>query len=148
MLLYRYGGIYERGSKEYTMDDFYSLQLDKMDAYVCLKESSVVIVDGDGESSSEDDDDSDDSGEEEDADGELSSGKIPESEAECSRGEVASEELPVDRSVTPDSLRAQAVEFMGASKSTSRPSEDAMSTPLPGETLAVYYARSRESPLI
>jgi TATA-binding protein-associated factor Taf7 len=31
-----------------------------MDAYVCLKESDVVIADGDEESSSEDDDDDDD----------------------------------------------------------------------------------------
>jgi hypothetical protein len=55
-----YGGIYERGSREYTLDDFYSLQLDKMERYVCLKESGVVISDGDGESSSSDDDDDDD----------------------------------------------------------------------------------------
>ena len=56
----RYGGIYERGSREYTLDDFYALQLDKLDKYLCLKESDVVIPDGDVESSSDDDDDDDD----------------------------------------------------------------------------------------
>ena len=64
-----YGGIYEQGSREYTLDDFHSLQLDKMEKYVCLKESGVVIAEGDGESSSSDDDDEDgDSDEDEDDD--------------------------------------------------------------------------------
>jgi hypothetical protein len=66
-----YGGIYERGSREYTLDDFYSLQLDKMERYVCLKESGVVISERDEESSSDDDDDDDDDkDEEEEEDGE------------------------------------------------------------------------------
>ena len=34
---------------------------------------------------------------------------------------------------------------MGVSKDTKRSEEDIISTPLPGETLAVFYARSRES---
>jgi hypothetical protein len=51
-----YGGIYERGSREYTLDDFYSLQLDKLDRYVCLKESGVIE---NNEESSSDDDESD-----------------------------------------------------------------------------------------
>lgn len=56
----RYGGIYERGSREYTLDDFHSLALDKMDRYVCLKKSDVVIPEGEIESSSDDDDEDDD----------------------------------------------------------------------------------------
>lgn len=63
-----YGGIYERGSREYTLDDFYSLQLDKMDRYTCLKESGVIIPDGDDESSSDDDDDDDDEDEDDEDD--------------------------------------------------------------------------------
>ncbi|KAF8814972.1 hypothetical protein BYT27DRAFT_6932497 [Phlegmacium glaucopus] len=54
-LLYIYRGIYGRGSREYTLDDFYSLQLDEMDKYIFLKESDVGIPDGDVESSSGDD---------------------------------------------------------------------------------------------
>ena len=42
------------------MDDFYALQLDKMEKYLCLKQNDVVIPDGDIESSSDDDDDDDD----------------------------------------------------------------------------------------
>ena len=40
----RYGGIYHKGSREYTVDDFYSLSLDKLDRYVCLKEREVVFL--------------------------------------------------------------------------------------------------------
>jgi hypothetical protein len=39
----------------------------------------------------------------------------------------------------------KATQFLGVSKDTSRSPEDVISTPLPGETLAVFYARSRES---
>ena len=86
-----YGGIFERGSREYTLDDFHSLALDKMDRYVCLKKSDVIVPpEGDDVSSSgeEDDDDGDDSDEdEEDGDGELSGGEeapeIKEAEEEA-----------------------------------------------------------------
>ena len=69
-MLRRYGGIFERGSKEYTLDDFYALQLDKMDRYICLKKSDVAIPTEEEESSSEDDGDDDEGDEdEEDEDG-------------------------------------------------------------------------------
>ena len=56
-----YGGIFEKGVKEYTLDDFYALQLDKLDRFTCLKPSNVVIDENaDDESSDEDDDDEDD----------------------------------------------------------------------------------------
>ena len=65
--MYRYGGIFERGSKEYTLDDFYALQLDKMDRYLCLKKSDVVIpTEGEEESSSDEDDGEDDEDDEDD----------------------------------------------------------------------------------
>lgn len=68
-MLHRYGGIFERGSKEYTLDDFYALQLDKLDKYVCLKESDVVLpVEGEEETSSDDEDEEDDEEDEEDPD--------------------------------------------------------------------------------
>ena len=57
---HRYGGIFESARREYTLDDFYSINLDKMDKFVCLKKSEIVIAKDDDESSSEDEDDSDD----------------------------------------------------------------------------------------
>ncbi|CAE6457105.1 unnamed protein product [Rhizoctonia solani] len=86
--LYIYGGIFERGSREYTLDDFYSLALDKLDRF--------------------------------------------EPEAD----EVEDAEV--------DELTKQAQTFLGVSKDTTRSPEETISTPLPGETLAIFYARSRE----
>lgn len=40
-------------------------------------------------------------------------------------------------------LREKATAFMGVSKDTTRSSEDVNSTPLPGESLAMFYSRSR-----
>jgi hypothetical protein len=151
-----YGGIFERGSREYTLDDFHSLALDKMDRYVCLKKSDVIVPpEGDDVSSSseEDDDDGDDSDEdEEDGDGELSgeeeAPEIKEAEEEAMTEPVGATLYtpcsPLMASKTDVSLRDQATAFIGVSKDTKRSEEDIISTPLPGETLAVFYARSRK----
>ncbi|KAF8815218.1 hypothetical protein BYT27DRAFT_7080582, partial [Phlegmacium glaucopus] len=162
-LFRRYGGIYERGSREYTLDDFYSLQLDKMEKHICLKESDVVIPDGDVESSSEDDedddsddddDDGDDEEDEEESDGDGDN--ADDSEEDVVENTIESREPEEDQSTTKielideepklsqDELSSQATAFMGVSKDTTRSLEDIQSTPLPGETLATFYARSRE----
>ncbi|KAE9399333.1 galactose oxidase [Gymnopus androsaceus JB14] len=137
--LYIYGGIFERGSREYTLDDFYYIHLDKMERYVCLKESGIVITEGDDESDEEDDeDDSDFDDEDEDGDG--------ESDTETVVGSVDEDEPSVAEVMIPKSvnLRSQATAFMGVAKDASRSPEDILSTPLPGETLAMFYSRSRE----
>ena len=59
-MLHRYGRIFERGTKEYTLDNFYALQLDKMVKYICLKKSNIVILEEGEEESSEDDKEDDD----------------------------------------------------------------------------------------
>lgn len=41
-----------------------------------------------------------------------------------------------------ETLRTKAAAFMGVAKDTARSVEDTLSTPLPGETLAMFYARS------
>lgn len=44
-----------------------------------------------------------------------------------------------------EKLRKLATAFMGVAKNqASRSEEDAVSTPLPGETLAMFYSRSRK----
>jgi hypothetical protein len=63
-IAFRYGGIFESHSREYTLDDFYGLQLDKMERFVCLKKSDVIIG-VDDESSSDDEDEEEDEGEDE-----------------------------------------------------------------------------------
>ncbi|KAF8170947.1 hypothetical protein BJ912DRAFT_1025273 [Pholiota molesta] len=156
-----YGGIYERGSREYTLDDFYSLPLDKMDRYTCLRRA---ISDEDGE-----DDSNEDEEEASDADDESDGAEtlVDEDVRELEKGAAIydtinalkkaileeEEEAELDDvSLVPDinteeeqnDLRQQANAFMGVAKDTTRSAEDVQSTPLPGETLAMFYARSRE----
>ncbi|KAI0058066.1 galactose oxidase [Artomyces pyxidatus] len=146
--LYIYGGIFERGKREYTLDDFYALQLDKMDRYVCLKASDVVIPAGDSSESSSDSDDSGESGgESETYNGDDDATAVDPIEA-AQKVEVEDdipleeeEEASAEEAVI--SLREQATAFMGIAKDTTRTEEDVLSTPLPGETLAMFYARSR-----
>jgi hypothetical protein len=143
--LYIYGGIFERGSREYTLDDFYSIQLDKLERYTCLKHSGIVIPAEGDESSSDEDDEGAESDEDGDSDNET---QVGEDEAgfnlkkiDDSHDDEEADE-PVD--VQHNEVRAQAMAFMGVSKDTVRSAEDVISTPEPGETLAVFYARSRE----
>ncbi|KAI6025552.1 galactose oxidase [Pisolithus marmoratus] len=156
--LYIYGGILERGSREYTLDDFYTIQLDKLDKYSCLRSMSTVIPE-DVESSSEDESGSDtDSHNEDDSDTDEDNDEISsdiknrrarakknlKQGVETEEGNApSSEEEPAVAAVT--DLRAQASAFMNASaQNGGRSAEDIISTPAPGETLAMFYARSRE----
>ncbi|KAI8972871.1 galactose oxidase [Trametes punicea] len=138
-----YGGIYEKGSREYTLDDFYSLQLDKLDRYVCLKASEIVIAEGDEASSSDEDDDDDD---DDDDTSDEDDGEREETESITVVGEEEQKAVEVLETIQEekDSLRVQAAAFMGVAKDSTRSPEDVISTPLPGETLAMFYARSRE----
>ncbi|KAF8799197.1 hypothetical protein BYT27DRAFT_7236407 [Phlegmacium glaucopus] len=134
--LYIYGGIYEHGSRKYTLDNFYSLQLDKMDKYICLKESDVVILDGDIESNSDEDEDKDDDSNDDDDD----DNKEEEEERD---GDNAGVDKHDEADEEEDELCSQATTFMGVSKNTTRSLEDIQSTPLPGETLAMQILDSK-----
>ncbi|KAI0760692.1 hypothetical protein C8Q74DRAFT_246837 [Fomes fomentarius] len=146
--LYIYGGIFERGSREYTLDDFYSLALDKLDRYVCLKPSELDIADGDDASSSEDSEDDSDDNDSDDGDDEA---QRDETESVTVVGEDEEKEKEKEVEVLEpiaeedkNALREKAAAFMGVAKDATRSPEDVISTPLPGETLAMFYARSRE----
>ncbi|RDX51666.1 galactose oxidase [Lentinus brumalis] len=138
--LYIYGGIFEKGSREYTLDDFHALALDKLDRYVCLKRSEIVISEGDEESSSDEDDDEDD---EDDDDDEA---QRDETESVTVVGDDEEKAVDVLEPIVEEDkdLRLKAAAFMGVAKDATRSPEDVISTPLPGETLAMFYARSRE----
>ncbi|KIJ63011.1 hypothetical protein HYDPIDRAFT_113512 [Hydnomerulius pinastri MD-312] len=159
--LYIYGGIFELGSREYTLDDFHSIQLDKLERFVCLKASGVVIP-TEAEESSEDEDGSDESGDDDDDEGEDEMDEEDErekkqkgkgkkgkrrdvNEEEEEQEEQEAEVEKIEEPAKKEDLRAQATAFMGvAAKDTARSAEDILSTPAPGETLATFYARSRE----
>ncbi|XP_063698375.1 kelch domain-containing protein 4 [Culicoides brevitarsis] len=60
--LYLYGGIYEQGHRQYTLSDFYSLDVNKMDSWKTLIANSNTQewVGSDSEGSSDEDDDEED----------------------------------------------------------------------------------------
>lgn len=143
--LYIYGGIFERGSREYTLDDFYAIQLDKLERYTCLKHSGIVIPAEGDESSSDEDDEGIESDEDGDSDNETQVGE-DDAGLNLKKLDHIHDDEEADESVDMrhNEVRAQATAFMGVSKDTVRSAEDVISTPEPGETLALFYARSRE----
>ncbi|KAG8851378.1 hypothetical protein FRB96_009213 [Tulasnella sp. 330] len=147
--LYIYGGIYENGSKEYTLDDFWALQLDKMDAFTCLRPLDTAVQTGEGAESSDDDDDEDDEDDGEDEDGQEEEEEDNEGNTDedfkTSAADVAIvEETPALSKEELLALRARAQDFLGSTKDANRSLEDQLSTPLPGESLATFYARSKD----
>ncbi|KAF8815210.1 hypothetical protein BYT27DRAFT_7238510 [Phlegmacium glaucopus] len=139
--LYIYGGIYERGSREYTLDDFTRFNWIKW-----TKSSS-------GDDGDDDGDDGDDDYDYEEIDGDnvdVEADEADEEEVVENAAESAEEEdqsttkielIDEEPKLSEDELRSQATAFMGVSKDSP---EDIQSTPLPGETLAMFYVRSRE----
>ena len=93
-MLSSYGGIFELGPREYTLDDFYALQLDKLERFVCLKPSGIIIPTEAEESSDDEggsgDEGSDDDEEDDDDDDEGVTGS--EGEREKTRKGKAKEE--------------------------------------------------------
>ncbi|KAF9272304.1 hypothetical protein BGZ68_002534, partial [Mortierella alpina] len=73
--LFIFGGILEVRDREYTLDDFFSLNLDKMTEYICLRQSEFesqlwLGEESDDEEEGDEDEDDDDEDEEEDEDDE------------------------------------------------------------------------------
>jgi hypothetical protein len=148
--LYCYGGIHETSDREYTMDDFYALDLTKMDRFHCFKACPIDSLEW-NESASEGEDD----------DGSSKSGKSrdEESEEEAPEGEeyrveiVGEDEyddldeetiaLLAREKEEREALRKRAQMFLGVSKDAHRSEADALSTPLPGESLREFYQRSK-----
>jgi hypothetical protein len=88
----RYGGILERGSREITMDDFWSLTLDKMDAYICLKPLTVDVTSEGHESSSDDEDGEDDEDEDSEGDDDVSDAREQGTQEPVDANESSEEE--------------------------------------------------------
>ncbi|GAA6027287.1 hypothetical protein JCM8097_002560 [Rhodosporidiobolus ruineniae] len=159
--LYLYGGILESGNREFTLADFHTLQLDKLDRYKCLREDLINAEEWHGSDSENDDDDSDDdedasqSGDEEGDEREAEEeddGVAPVEDAPVqieidelalTEVEVAAKKAEKARAEQ-EELTKKAQAFMGVSTDPARAAEDIISTPLPNETLAQFFARGRD----
>jgi hypothetical protein len=125
--LFIYGGIFETASpaREYTLDDFVTLNLEKLDRFNHLRGTGIDEMVWAG-SDDEDGPDSESEDEEEDED-----------EAREARHAALSQ-------AEKEALRREATKFMGVSKDAGRTEDDVLSTPLPGENLRMFYERTRE----
>eukprot|EP00897_Mesotaenium_endlicherianum_P009125 jgi/Mesen1/8240/ME000443S07392 len=136
--LYLYGGIMEIGDREVTLDDLYTLDLNKLDTWKCVAEAShsewVEVEDDEEEDEDEEGDDDeggDDSGNEEDE--QPDEAKAPEKTAAEAAAAVLRGDTKLnrkDRKVEIDKIRAE----LGLG--------DSERTPLPGETLREFFART------
>lgn len=102
---HRYGGILERGTREITMDDFWSLALDKMDAFVCLKPLEVD-VEAVGEESS----DEGESGDGEDGDDDDSDTDVDVDEVGDEESDEVTQKSRTDESAEPEEVEEEAIE--------------------------------------
>lgn len=151
--IYCYGGIHETHDREYTMDDFYQLDLSKMDRFHCLKECPIESLEwNESDSDSDDDDDSGSESSDDDDDDTTLAEEAPEGEEH--RIEMIGEDeydalddetrkLLEQEEKEREALKKQTQAFLGVSKDTSRSESDILGTPLPGESLREFYARSK-----
>ncbi|GAA5949051.1 hypothetical protein JCM21900_003188 [Sporobolomyces salmonicolor] len=158
--LYIYGGILEAGDREYTLDDFFTLDLTKLDRYNCLKECIIETAEWHGSDSENDDDSdsdddegsesgqSDEEGDEDEADREKTPEELAPMELDLKQLQLTDAEIVANEAAKAqaerEELKQRAQAFMGVSTSTDRTAEDILSTPQPGETLAAFFARSRQ----
>ncbi|KAF8522621.1 hypothetical protein BU17DRAFT_86903 [Hysterangium stoloniferum] len=152
---------FESHTREYTLDDFHALNFDKMDHYVCLKQCKVVIGACGGNSNNEDDDDNvggrdgeGDSKDDNESEGEkIVNRHVGDSNDEddgAKTNESDDNQVPTSKSKHLRRFNVIRIKYrsslpMGVSKDNGpRPEDDAISNPLPGETLALFYAGSHE----
>ncbi|KAK9727420.1 Kelch repeat-containing protein 3 [Basidiobolus ranarum] len=130
--LYLYGGILEVGDREFTLDDFYSLNLDKLHEFVCIKKPNIEAQVWLGENSDDDDDDDDDEDDEDD-----------ENDEEGARGDDEAAEKP---SKTKEPSGVAATGGLGRHGRIDRNAleelEAAEDTPKPGESLREFFERT------
>ncbi|ORX35978.1 hypothetical protein BD324DRAFT_629737 [Kockovaella imperatae] len=147
--LFIYGGIFETSvpSREYTLDDFVTLNLEKLDRFVHIRGTGLEELEAEWRGSDEEDD----AGSESDSDG----GDSDESEDDGEEDVVMEEEDEETEEAKEkrhnalsqaekDALRRRAQSFLGVSKDTTRDQDEILSTPLPGENLRAFYDRSRQ----
>lgn len=162
--LYLYGGIHETAEREYTLDDFYVLQLDKLERWICMRECKIEGLEwnesdeedeSDSDSDSDDDSSSSSSGEEGEQEGVEVSSLHEQSDNEDEEELVnLSPEERERRRQEKEVIKQRAKEAWGVVKGGNagaggaegeqqRSEEDRNRTPNPGETLRMFFDRTR-----
>ncbi|TIB85921.1 galactose oxidase [Wallemia mellicola] len=122
--LFVFGGIFEQGTQEFTLDDMHSLALDKLERFKCIQECNVVGIEDEQD---DDDEDDDDDGEEdyEDEEGTLEKG-------------TDKQENLAETQVEPNEQPEEATQ-----ENPSDPNQDE-GLPQPGETLRQFFERTKD----
>jgi len=161
-ILYIYGGILEVEDKEYTLDDFWSINVDKMTEYTCMKSSELDEQvwlgdqsDDDDDDDEEDDDEDDDedmedvSANEDDEDNESTSSKQKsrkKKKKEADKAEDIKDEIREEEVIEEDDQQTQAMNKLNQllEQDAKAKEDEALSTPNLGENLRDFYARTTE----
>ncbi|KAH8548731.1 galactose oxidase [Umbelopsis sp. PMI_123] len=166
-ILYIYGGILEIEDKEYTLDDFWSINVDKMTEYTCMKSSELdeqvwlgEQSDDDDDEDDEDDEDEDEEDEDEDEENDEVASDNEEADNASVDGKAKSRKTKkkeenktdvVNDEVVPDAIEEKDEQMMAMNKlnqlleqDAKAKEEDALSTPNLGESLRDFYARTTE----
>ncbi|CAO1630985.1 unnamed protein product [Parajaminaea phylloscopi] len=158
--LYLYGGIHETAEREYTLDDFFVLQLDKLERWLCLEESKIEGLEW---NESDDDDDSDSDSDDDDGSSSSSSdeGEQEGVEVESMHSHSDDEDEAQAADLDPETIerrrqekelvKQRAREAWGVVKASKdgNGAEEALTeeernrTPNPGETLRMFFDRTR-----
>ncbi|KAJ3000862.1 hypothetical protein HDV02_002325 [Globomyces sp. JEL0801] len=138
-ILYLFGGIVEKENKEMTLNDLWSLNLDKLDKWnhLIVDERVNELVGEDSEDDDdEDDEDDDDEENDDDDDGEGSDDDGSEANVE-----EQTSRLSLNESKTNASEEESKPEVVLTEEERL---EQAANDPLPGESVSDYYARTSE----
>ncbi|BBM99560.1 hypothetical protein MPTK1_1g22040 [Marchantia polymorpha subsp. ruderalis] len=141
--LYLYGGMMEIGDREITLDDLYTLDLNKLDSWKCLIEATEADWVEEEDDDDDEDDEDDDEDDEEDDDDEDDDDEMAETDK-------------AESSAAPSAAEAAAAVLRGGGKKLSRKQRkaeidriraelglaDAQRTPLAGETLRDFFNRT------
>ncbi|PWZ00676.1 galactose oxidase [Testicularia cyperi] len=146
-VLYIYGGIFEAANREYTLDDFYTLDLSKLERFACLKDCPIDALEW-NESDEEDDSESEGSDDDSESDSESEGEEGDEIPEGYEYDDVDSDDEEARRAkmtqAERDELREKAKAFMGVASDASRTEIEVMSTPQPGEKLRAFYERTKQ----
>ena len=139
--LYLYGGLVEMNDREITLDDMYTLDLQKLDGYSCVLESTASIQEWIEE---EDDDDDDDDYEDDDEDDDEE--EYSDSEEEEERRRRKAEKKKADAAAAAGVAKGSRQRWKAREEGllAEIAKEENERTPLPGESLAVFYGRTKK----
>lgn len=142
-VLYIYGGTFEKGDREFTFDDMYAVDLDKMDGCkeIFKREVEDWIVSEDEDEEEEDEEDYEDESDEEDEDGDVEMFDV-ESKKKFTPSKRGKKPGDDDISVATPSTAPSTVDEEEEMEATDAPVDDGLPHPRPFESRRDFFQRT------